>query len=153
MENHLRSIAKTKFRKTTNSSHRYLTVQNILEQDFKTNYSSEVWVSNITYIETDEGCLYLTVIIDLFDRKVIGWSLSESLKAGISNSSNCSLSPIPESIKNFRVLNTLHMTKSLLHSHVLFLLLVPSIGNVRCIVMLQHRDIHYFLFAYSSTLN
>ncbi|WP_263361319.1 IS3 family transposase [Flavobacterium collinsii] len=81
MENHLRSIAKTKFRKTTNSAHRYLTPPNILEQDFKTVRCCEVWVSDITYIETDEGWLYLTVVIDLFDRKVIGWSLSENLKA------------------------------------------------------------------------
>jgi len=43
MENYLRSIVKTKFRKTTNSSHRYLTAQNILEQDFKTARYSEVW--------------------------------------------------------------------------------------------------------------
>lgn len=81
MENHLRSIVKSKFRKTTNSSHRYLTAQNILEQDFKTARYGEVWVSDITYVETDEGWLYLTVVIDLFDRKVIGWSLSENLKA------------------------------------------------------------------------
>lgn len=80
-ESHLRSIAKTKFRKTTNSSHRYLTAQNLLEQDFKTTSFNEVWVSDITYIETDERWLYLTVVIDLFDRKVIGWSLSENLKA------------------------------------------------------------------------
>ena len=72
MESHLRSIAKSKFRKTTNSSHRYLTAQNILEQDFKTGRYSEVWVSDITYIQTNEGWLYLTVVIDLFDRKVIG---------------------------------------------------------------------------------
>lgn len=81
MENHLRSIVKSKFRKTTNSSHRYLTAQNILQQDFKTARYNEVWVSDITYIETDQGWLYLTVVIDLFDRKVIGWSLSENLKA------------------------------------------------------------------------
>lgn len=81
MENHLRSIAKSKYRKTTNSSYKYRTAQNILEQDFTTSRYSEVWVSDITYIETDEGWLYLTVVIDLFDRKVIGWSLSENLKA------------------------------------------------------------------------
>lgn len=81
MENHLRSIAKSKFRKTTDSSQRLLTVQNILKQDFKTSRCSEVWVSDITYIQTNEGWLYLTVVIDLFDRKVIGCSVSENLKA------------------------------------------------------------------------
>lgn len=81
MENHLRSIAKTKFKKTTNSSHKHFMAQNILEQNFKVSHCNEVWVSDITYIETDEGWLYLTVIIDLFDRMVIGWSISETLKA------------------------------------------------------------------------
>lgn len=81
MENHLHSIAKSKFRKTTNSSHKYLAAQNKLDQDFKASRYNEVWVSDITYIETNEGWLYLTIVIDLFDRKVIGWSLSETLKA------------------------------------------------------------------------
>lgn len=81
MENHLRSILKTKFRKTTDSSHKYVTARNILEQEFSTSRCNEVWVSDITYIQTNEGWLYLTVVIDLYDRKVIGWSLSETLKA------------------------------------------------------------------------
>lgn len=81
MENNLRSIAKSKFIKTTDSSCRCLTANNILGPDFKTSRCSEVWGSDITYVETNEGWLYLTVIIDLFDRKVIGWSLSENLKA------------------------------------------------------------------------
>ena len=65
-ENHLHSIAKMKFRKITNSAHRYLTAQNILEYDFKAIDLNKVWVSGITYIETDEGCLYPTMAIDLF---------------------------------------------------------------------------------------
>lgn len=40
-----------------------------------------MWVSDITYIETSKGWLYLTVIIDLFDRKVIGWAMSEDMTA------------------------------------------------------------------------
>ncbi len=42
---------------------------------------SKVWVSDLTYIDTGEGWLYLTVVIDLYDRKVIGWALSETMQA------------------------------------------------------------------------
>lgn len=80
-ERGLRSIVKKKFKKTTNSSHRYPVVENYLNQNFQTNNSKEVWVSDITYIRTSQGWLYLTTVIDSFDRKVIGWSLSETMKA------------------------------------------------------------------------
>ena len=80
-ERDLRSIVKKKFKKTTNSSHRYPVVENYLNQNFQVTSSKEVWVSDITYIRTGQGWLYLTTVIDLFDRKVIGWSLSETMKA------------------------------------------------------------------------
>lgn len=80
-EGELRSIVKKKFKKTTNSSHRYPVVENYLNQNFRVKNSREVWVSDITYIRTGQGWLYLTTVIDLFDRKVIGWSLSETMKA------------------------------------------------------------------------
>ena len=79
-ERDLRSIVKKKFKKTTNSSHRYPVVENYLNQNFQVKNSKEVWVSDITYIRTGQGWLYLTTVIDLFDRKVIGWSLSETMK-------------------------------------------------------------------------
>ncbi len=80
-ERDLRSIVKKKFKKTTNSSHRYPVVENYLNQNFQVKSSKEVWVSDITYIRTGQGWVYLTTVIDLFDRKVIGWSLSETMKA------------------------------------------------------------------------
>ncbi|MFG4003381.1 IS3 family transposase [Flavobacterium aquidurense] len=80
-ENHLRSIAKSKYKKTTNPSRNGCVAQNKLEQIFKAGRRSEIWVSAITDIETEEGWLYLTVVIDLFDRKVIGWSISETMRA------------------------------------------------------------------------
>lgn len=80
-ERDLKSIVKEKFKKTTNSSHRYPVVENYLNQNFQVKNSKEVWASDITYIRTGQGWLYLTTVIDLFDRKVIGWSLSETMKA------------------------------------------------------------------------
>lgn len=80
-ENHLRSIAKSKYKKTTNPPRNNRSAENRLEQIFKAARINQIWVSDITYIETDEGWIYLTVVIDLFDRKVIGWSISATMRA------------------------------------------------------------------------
>ena len=75
----IRSIIKKKYRVTTNSSHKYPVVENKLMQDFRVNEQNEVWVSDITYVRTKQGWLYLTTVIDLADRKVIGWALSSTM--------------------------------------------------------------------------
>jgi putative transposase len=76
----LRSIIKKKFKVTTDSQHKYEVVENKLNRAFTVNEQNVVWVSDLTYIRTGEGWLYLTAIIDLFNRKVIGWALSETMK-------------------------------------------------------------------------
>lgn len=75
----LRSKLSKKFKVTTNSKHNYLVVENVLDRKFMVASPSKVWVSDITYIQTKEGFLYLTTIIDLYDRKIIGWSLSNGM--------------------------------------------------------------------------
>jgi putative transposase len=77
----IRAVTKKRFVATTNSKHTYPVAANLLDRVFTTSRQSEVWVSDITYVRTGEGWLYLTVIIDLWDRKVIGWSTSKTLKA------------------------------------------------------------------------
>ena len=77
----IRSIIKRKFRLTTDSEHKYAIVKNRLERNFKPGKTGIVWVSDITYIKTRQGWLYLTTVIDLGDRKVIGWALSSGMKA------------------------------------------------------------------------
>lgn len=77
----LKSIIRKKWIITTDSRHKYPIVENKLNRNFNVIRPCQVWVSDITYIKTSQGWLYLTVIIDLFDRKVIGWSFSRSLKA------------------------------------------------------------------------
>jgi transposase InsO family protein len=77
---YLRSIVRRKYRVTTNSSHKYPVVENILNREFNVQEQNKVWVSDITYISTANGWLYLTTVIDLFDRKVIGWALSETMR-------------------------------------------------------------------------
>lgn len=76
----LRSIVRKKFRVTTNSSHNYPVVENKLMREFTVGAYNNVWVSDLTYIHTQEGWLYLTTVIDLFDRKVIGWAMSQSMR-------------------------------------------------------------------------
>jgi len=73
------SKPKRKFKITTDSKHNHYTVPNILNREFKVQEPSKAWVSDITYIQTRKGFLYLTIIMDLFDRKIIGWSLSSKL--------------------------------------------------------------------------
>ena len=75
----LRSKLSKKFKVTTNSNHNYLVVENVLNREFNVKMPSKVWVSDITYIQTKEGFVYLTTIMDLYDRKIIGWSLSDRM--------------------------------------------------------------------------
>lgn len=75
----IRSKLKKKFKITTDSKHHHQVAENLLNRKFKTDRKSKVWVSDITYIKTIRGWSYLTVIIDLYDRKVIGWSVNKSL--------------------------------------------------------------------------
>lgn len=77
----IRARKPRKFVTTTDSKHNYPIAPNILNRIFKVTRPGEVWVSDITYVRTKNGWLYLTVIIDLFDRKVIGWAMSEGLSA------------------------------------------------------------------------
>ena len=67
--------------KTTDSGHKLAVAENILKRDFRAEHPGEKWVSDITYLRTDSGWLYLAVILDLWDRKVVGWSMSEELTA------------------------------------------------------------------------
>jgi putative transposase len=75
----LRSKLSKKFKVTTNSNHNYLVVENVLNREFVVKMPSKIWVSDITYIQTKEGFVYLTNIMDLYGRKIIGWSLSDKM--------------------------------------------------------------------------
>ncbi|GLU55249.1 hypothetical protein Dfri01_47100 [Dyadobacter frigoris] len=77
----IRSIVKRKFRVTTDSEHKYPVVENRLNREFKVEKIATTWVSDITYIKTTQGWLYLTIILDLAVRKIIGWALSSTMKA------------------------------------------------------------------------
>jgi transposase InsO family protein len=76
----IKAIAKRKFKVTTDSTHNNPVFENILNRDFTTTALNQKWVGDITYVPTDEGWLYLAVIIDLHSRSVVGWSMSKRMK-------------------------------------------------------------------------
>jgi putative transposase len=80
----LRAKAAREFEATTNSNHLLPVAENLLQQDFAAARPNQVWVGNITYIGTDEGWLYLAVVLDPCSRKVVGWSMSERMTAALA---------------------------------------------------------------------
>jgi len=70
---------KRRFRVTTDSRHSLPIAANLLNRDFTVSLPNKVWVSDITYIWTREGWLYLAAILDLFSRRVVGWSMDSHI--------------------------------------------------------------------------
>lgn len=73
-------IVKRYMPNTTDSKHAHPVAENVLNQDFKANAVNQKWVTDITYIETEEGWLYLAGVLDLHSRKVVGWSMADHMK-------------------------------------------------------------------------
>ena len=71
----IRAKTRRKFKATTNSAHRLPVAPNLIARDFSPALPNQVWTTDITYLATDEGWLYLTVMLDLFSRQVVGWSI------------------------------------------------------------------------------
>jgi len=81
--NGLRARGKKKFRVTTDSGHGLPVSPNLLERRFAVGERNRVWSGDITYVWTDEGWLYLAVVIDLFSRQVVGFSMGERMTRGL----------------------------------------------------------------------
>ena len=81
----LRPKTRRKFRvKTTDSKHDHPIAPDLLGRDFTADGPNQAWVSDITYIPTDEGWLYLASTMDLFSRRIVGWSMSSTLHATVA---------------------------------------------------------------------
>ena len=78
-------ITKKKFKATTDSKHNKPLAPNLLERQFTVSQPDRYYVGDITYIYTQEGWLYLAVVIDLFSRKIVGWSMDSRMKAQLVN--------------------------------------------------------------------
>lgn len=79
----LKPKAARRFKVPTNSKHSKPVAENILGRQFRPHCLNKAWASDITYIHTNEGWLYLAVVIDLFSRKIVGWSMSSRMKASL----------------------------------------------------------------------
>ena len=77
------AVAKKKFKVTTDSEHNLPVYKNILSRDFSTTTINQKWACDITYVRTEEGWLYIAVVIDLYSRAVIGWSMSRRMKKAL----------------------------------------------------------------------
>lgn len=82
-EEGLRAKAARKFKATTNSKHDKRVHPNTLDRDFIATRPNEKWVGDITYLWTEEGWLYLAVVIDLFSRKVVGWAIQDRMTSDL----------------------------------------------------------------------
>jgi putative transposase len=73
-ENGIRARHKRRFKATTDSKHNLPVAPNLLARNFTPEAPKRVWTADMTYVWTDEGWLYLAVVLDLFNREVVGWS-------------------------------------------------------------------------------
>jgi transposase InsO family protein len=79
----IRARGKRKFVVTTDSKHGLPVAENLLARDFTPEAPDRVWSSDITYIATGEGWLYLAAVIDLFSRQVVGWSMQPHMQTSL----------------------------------------------------------------------
>jgi putative transposase len=78
-KNGIRSKIRKKYKATTDSNHNLPVAENILNRDFRASARGKKWLSDITYLWTDEGWLYLSGILDLFDGGIVGWSMDSRM--------------------------------------------------------------------------
>jgi len=81
--NKLKAKQYKAFKVTTDSDHNFLISPNILNREFGATKPNQKWVGDITYIDTAQGWLYLATVIDLYSRKVVGWSMSRNMRASL----------------------------------------------------------------------
>lgn len=98
----LKSKVRRKYKITTDSNHVYQAADNLLQRNFSAAGLSQKWVSDITYIKTACGWMYFTAVIDLADRKVIGWSFSNDM-----STANTTVKALKAAIRNRGVKNGL----------------------------------------------
>jgi transposase InsO family protein/transposase-like protein len=124
----LHKKSNRKYKITTDSNHNHYIAPNLLNRQFCVKEPSKAWVSDITYIPNIKGFLHLTIVLDLFDRKIIGWSLSSGLTAEMTT--------IPAwemAVKNREITNGLifHSDRGVQYANKKFTDLVDSSNTVK----------------------
>ena len=82
-ENGIRAKTKKRFKITTHSKHSYPISVNLVQRDFTAERPNKVWVTDITYIWTAEGWLYLVIYLDIYSRKIVGWALKDNMSESL----------------------------------------------------------------------
>lgn len=82
-ENGIRAQVRRPFRRTTDSNHDHPIAPNLLDREFDPKRPNQVWATDITYIWTREGWLYLAVVMDLFSRRIVGWSMADHMRTDL----------------------------------------------------------------------
>ena len=82
-EHGIKARGKRKFVATTDSQHNLPIAPNLLNRNFQPDAPDRVWTSDITYIQTDAGWLYLAVVLDLYSRQVVGWSMQPHMRTSL----------------------------------------------------------------------
>ena len=80
----IRAVGKRKYRATTHSKHNHPVAENLLKRQFSANKPNALWLSDITYIWTSEGWLYLAGVLDVYSRMLVGWSMSARVTAELT---------------------------------------------------------------------
>ncbi len=78
-KNNWKSCTVKKYKATTNSKHQHPVSENVLDRRFKVDKPNQSWVTDITYIPTNEGWLYLASVMDLYSRKIAGWAMDKTM--------------------------------------------------------------------------
>ena len=81
--NQIQAQHQRKFKATTDSHHELPIFPNLLAQNFKAQKPNQIWTADITYCRTQEGWLYLAVVLDVYSRKIVGWALSDRMTADL----------------------------------------------------------------------
>ena len=79
----LQGVSPRKFRVTTNSDHEHPIAENVLARNFQASGPNEKWTTDITYVWTAEGWLYLAIVMDLYSRRIVGWATADHLETSL----------------------------------------------------------------------
>ncbi|WET04330.1 IS3 family transposase [Flavobacterium sp. YJ01] len=129
----LRRKVKRKFKVTTDSYHNFYIVPNVLNREFTVSEPAKAWVSDITYIQTTKGFLYLTIVMDLFDRKIIGWILSTKM------STKATILPAWKmAVKNRKITKDLifHSDRGVQYANKIF---ATTLDSYKCVIRSMSR--------------
>ena len=81
--NGIAAKTKRRFKATTNSRHCFPVAENLLKQRFTADGPNKVWTSDITYVWTEEGWLYLAIVLDVFSRQIVGWAMRDRIDTAL----------------------------------------------------------------------